>query len=172
MDPEPVDLVDWLCEAIVGKRLLVLLDNGEHLVGSLAELAGRLLAAVPGVRLLVTSQESLDIPGEVVRPVLPLGLPGPDQDDDPAAATRSSAVRLFVDGPRRRSRVSPSTPATPWPSASSFGGWTASRWRWNWWRPGCECWTRRGWSSVWTTGSPCRPGVGEAARRGSRRSRR
>ncbi|HEX2314075.1 MAG TPA: BTAD domain-containing putative transcriptional regulator, partial [Thermomonospora sp.] len=43
VDPEPVDLVDWLCGALADRRVLLLLDNGEHVVDALAALAARLL---------------------------------------------------------------------------------------------------------------------------------
>ncbi|MBN6040313.1 BTAD domain-containing putative transcriptional regulator [Amycolatopsis sp. 195334CR] len=89
-EPDLADLVAWLCQAVADKRFLLLLDNCEHLVEPVAALAGAVLAAVPGARLLATSQEALDIPGEVVHHVPPLDLP---EDTDPM---RSSAVELFV----------------------------------------------------------------------------
>ncbi|ONI82959.1 hypothetical protein ALI144C_18075 [Actinosynnema sp. ALI-1.44] len=80
--PEPVDNVGFLCTAMVGKRPLLVLDNCEHVVEPVAGVVSALLAAAPGVRVLVTSHEALDIPGETVRPVPPL----PD----------FAAVELFV----------------------------------------------------------------------------
>ncbi|HEX2374170.1 MAG TPA: BTAD domain-containing putative transcriptional regulator, partial [Actinomycetota bacterium] len=65
------------------KVLLLVLDNCEHLVGACAELAGRLLRAGPGVRVLATSREVLGVPGEAVWPVPPLAVP--DAPDDEAA---------------------------------------------------------------------------------------
>ncbi len=82
-EPDLSDLVSWLCQAVADKRLLLLLDNCEHVVEAVAALASPVLAKVPGARLLVTSQEALDIPGEVVHSVPPL--------------ERSSAVKLFVE---------------------------------------------------------------------------
>ncbi|MGW4039558.1 BTAD domain-containing putative transcriptional regulator [Streptomyces sp. NPDC004778] len=92
-EPDLDDLVGWLCQAVADKRLLILLDNCEHLVEPVAVLAKSLLTAVPGAHLLLTSQEALDIPGEVVHPVPPLALP---EHTDPRAVARSSAVELFV----------------------------------------------------------------------------
>ncbi|MEW2060264.1 MULTISPECIES: BTAD domain-containing putative transcriptional regulator [unclassified Streptomyces] len=92
-EPDLDDLVGWLCQAVADKRLLILLDNCEHLVEPVALLAKALLSAVPAVHLLLTSQEALDIPGEVVHPVPPLALP---EHTDPRAVARSSAVELFV----------------------------------------------------------------------------
>ncbi|WP_369379413.1 BTAD domain-containing putative transcriptional regulator [Streptomyces sp. cg36] len=57
------------------RRMLLLLDNCEHVVGAAAELAEYLLARCPGLTVLATSREPLGVPGELVRPVEPL--PGP-----------------------------------------------------------------------------------------------
>ncbi|MFH9607141.1 BTAD domain-containing putative transcriptional regulator [Streptomyces sp. NPDC017448] len=92
-EPDLDDLVGWLCRAVADKQLLILLDNCEHLVESVARLATSLLSAVPAAHLLLTSQEALDIPGEVVHPVPPLALP---EHTDPGTVARSSAVELFV----------------------------------------------------------------------------
>ncbi|MEU3630775.1 BTAD domain-containing putative transcriptional regulator [Streptomyces fradiae] len=93
-EPDLDDLVGWLCQAVADKHLLILLDNCEHLVEQVAVLAGAVLSAVPAGHLLVTSQEALDVPGEVVHPVPPLELP---EHTDPEAVARSSAVELFVE---------------------------------------------------------------------------
>jgi predicted ATPase/class 3 adenylate cyclase len=60
---------------IADKRLLLILDNFEHVVEAAPELAD-LLSTCPNVRLLVTSRELLQLPGEQAYPVLPL-----DPDD-------------------------------------------------------------------------------------------
>ncbi|MFG2144417.1 BTAD domain-containing putative transcriptional regulator [Streptomyces sp. NPDC048696] len=57
------------------RRMLLLLDNCEHVVGAAAELVAYLLARCPGLTVLATSREPLGVPGELVRPVEPL--PGP-----------------------------------------------------------------------------------------------
>ncbi|MFD3530809.1 BTAD domain-containing putative transcriptional regulator [Streptomyces sp. NPDC058664] len=61
-----------LVEHCAGRRMLLLLDNCEHLVAVAAELAETLLARCPGLRILATSREPLGVPGERVRPVGPL----------------------------------------------------------------------------------------------------
>ncbi|MFD0970842.1 BTAD domain-containing putative transcriptional regulator [Plantactinospora endophytica] len=92
--PEPQ--VDRLTRALRTRRLLLVLDNCEHLVESVAELAGGLLRAVPGLRILATSREPLGLAGEVVWPVPPLTVPGPADAPDVETVRRSPAVRLFV----------------------------------------------------------------------------
>ncbi|MER7762724.1 BTAD domain-containing putative transcriptional regulator [Streptomyces sp. NPDC097619] len=61
-----------LVEYCARRRLLLVLDNCEHLVGAAAALAEHLLVHCPGLRILATSREPLGVPGEAVRPVEPL----------------------------------------------------------------------------------------------------
>jgi len=61
---------DGPAEHIGDRRLLLLLDNFEHVVDASAELS-ELLAACPNLRLLVTSRELLRVPGEQAYPVPP-----------------------------------------------------------------------------------------------------
>ncbi|MFI0410586.1 BTAD domain-containing putative transcriptional regulator [Actinomadura sp. 3N508] len=83
-----------LTRALAVRRSLLVLDNCEHLIEPAAELAGRLLAGAPGLRILATSREPLGLPGERLQIVPPLDLPG--RETAPDALLRSSAVRLFV----------------------------------------------------------------------------
>ncbi|MGI5240431.1 BTAD domain-containing putative transcriptional regulator [Dactylosporangium sp. CA-139066] len=87
------DPVERLTSVLRGRRLLLVLDNCEHLVDQVADLAGRLLGTVPGVRLLTTSREPLGLPGEAVWPVPPLDVPA---SGDPEAVARTGAGQLFV----------------------------------------------------------------------------
>ncbi|MFD0580310.1 BTAD domain-containing putative transcriptional regulator [Dactylosporangium darangshiense] len=91
---EPVSAVDRLTEALRQRRLLVVLDNCEHVVEPVAELAELLLKAAAGLRLLVTSQEPLALAGEAIWSVPPLEVPG--RTADIAALQRTGSVRLFV----------------------------------------------------------------------------
>ncbi|MEU5166437.1 BTAD domain-containing putative transcriptional regulator [Streptomyces mutomycini] len=61
-----------LTEHCSGRRMLLLLDNCEHLIEAAAALADHLLARCPGLTVLATSREPLGVPGEFVRPVDPL----------------------------------------------------------------------------------------------------
>lgn len=62
-----------LAERVGDRRLLLVLDNFEHLMAAAADLVG-LIAACPNLQLLVTSREVLRLPGEQVYPVSPLRL--------------------------------------------------------------------------------------------------
>ncbi|MGH3679925.1 MAG: BTAD domain-containing putative transcriptional regulator, partial [Natronosporangium sp.] len=84
---------DRLVDALRARRMLLILDNCEHVVEPAAELAGRLLRGCPGLRLLATSREPLGLPEEVVWAVPPLGVPDPGAGADAARVARSPAVR-------------------------------------------------------------------------------
>jgi predicted ATPase len=77
-----------LVQALSGRRLLVVLDNCEHLVDAAADLVGALLAHTAGVRLIVTSREILRVGGEHVWSV-------PSLEFRDGAA--SAAVALFIE---------------------------------------------------------------------------
>jgi predicted ATPase len=91
----PRTLLDRLSDALRTRRLLLVLDNCEHVIDAAAGLAQALLRDAPGVRILATSQEPLDIAGEQVWPVPPLDLP--PASGDPAVLRESGAVRLFLE---------------------------------------------------------------------------
>lgn len=55
----------------------MILDNCEHIVDAAARLADSLVDACAGLRILATSREALDAPGEVAWPVPPLSRPDP-----------------------------------------------------------------------------------------------
>src|SRR6266516_241753 len=78
-------------------RMLLVLDNGEHVVAVLADLVDALLAGCPGLHVLVTSREALGLPGERRWPVPPLAVPEPGAPGSVAALAEVPAVRLFVD---------------------------------------------------------------------------
>ncbi|GAA2273511.1 LuxR family transcriptional regulator [Nonomuraea roseoviolacea subsp. roseoviolacea] len=78
------------------RRLLMILDNCEHLVGECAVVARAVLRSAPDLRIIATSRQSLRVPGERLLEVPPLGLPG---DARPSAArlARADAPRLFAE---------------------------------------------------------------------------
>ncbi|MBE1487635.1 AfsR/SARP family transcriptional regulator [Plantactinospora soyae] len=93
--PEVADPVGRLVSAIASRRVVLLLDNCEHVLDAAAALAERLLGACPQLRVLATSREPLGITGETLCPVESLPLPPPTAD--PATAMAYPAVRLLAD---------------------------------------------------------------------------
>ena len=69
VNEQPGELVDTLASQLAGKRLLLVLDNAEHLLPELASTLATLAAACPTLHLLVTSRESLQIAVEIEHPV-------------------------------------------------------------------------------------------------------
>ncbi|MEV2249230.1 BTAD domain-containing putative transcriptional regulator [Streptomyces sp. NPDC050147] len=69
------DPVVRLTEHCGPRRMLLILDNCEHVIDAAARLADRLLAHCPGLTILATSREPLGVPGELLRPVEPLPEP-------------------------------------------------------------------------------------------------
>ncbi|MEV6741955.1 BTAD domain-containing putative transcriptional regulator [Streptomyces sp. NPDC051104] len=64
-----------LAEHCARRRMLLILDNCEHVVDAAAHLVAHLLERCPGLTVLATSREPLGVPGEVLRPVEPLPQP-------------------------------------------------------------------------------------------------
>jgi predicted ATPase/DNA-binding winged helix-turn-helix (wHTH) protein len=81
-----------LVEALHEQKLLLVLDNCEHLAAAVGELAAAILAGAPGVHLLITSQEPLRRAQEHVERLRPLAVP---ETADFATALRYGAVALF-----------------------------------------------------------------------------
>jgi non-specific serine/threonine protein kinase len=79
------------------RRLLLIIDNCEHLVPIVALLVATLLPVAAGLRVLVTSREPLDIIGEHVYRVAPLPAPAPDTVVAADAGTRYPALVLFAE---------------------------------------------------------------------------
>jgi predicted ATPase/class 3 adenylate cyclase len=69
VDEPAGELIDALAAQLAGKRLLLVLDNAEHLLPDLASTLAALAAACPTLRLLVTSRESLHVAVEIEHPV-------------------------------------------------------------------------------------------------------
>ena len=90
-------VLEQLTGFLRGRRLLLVLDNCEHLLAPLAELASAVLDECPGVTLLATSREALGVAGERLFPLLPLPVPSPHEPVGAVAALRFDAIRLFVD---------------------------------------------------------------------------
>ncbi|WP_106400802.1 AfsR/SARP family transcriptional regulator [Actinocorallia populi] len=94
--PSPAGPADRITRALRDRRMLLVLDNCEHVIAPAAELVHRLLAAAPELRILATSRETLGVGGEAVWAVPPLEPPYAATETGPATLQRFSAVRLFT----------------------------------------------------------------------------
>ena len=90
---------ELLAAALARRQALLILDNCEHVVEASAELAEALLRACPGLAILATSRERLNIPGESTFPVPSLAVP-PEHERAPERLASAEAVRLFVERAR------------------------------------------------------------------------
>jgi predicted ATPase/class 3 adenylate cyclase len=90
-------LAQTLADALRLKSLLLIWDNCEHLVDACAHLAESLLRACPGLRLLATSREALEIAGETVLPISSLALPPAPPLPPTETLAGYESVRLFVE---------------------------------------------------------------------------
>jgi predicted ATPase len=87
-------LDESVVEFFRAKDVLLVLDNCEHLVEPAARLVDRVLRASPGVRVLATSREALDVDGERA---IPLRSMTTASSDDLDSVSASDAARLFVE---------------------------------------------------------------------------
>ncbi len=101
------DPVDRLAAALADRDAVLILDNCEHVIDAAAGLAARLLADCPKVRVLATSREPLQIPGETLHVVAPLR----------RAAWNPTSRRSPP--PTRRCGSSPTAPPPSCPASSS-----------------------------------------------------
>ena len=91
-DPLP-SLVDSLRD----KRMLLILDNCEHLIEAAVGLAAAIFRGVPGISLLATSREPLGVEGEREYRLRPLDIPSPSPLVSAAEALAFPAIQLFSD---------------------------------------------------------------------------
>jgi non-specific serine/threonine protein kinase len=91
-----------LAEALVRKQLLLVIDNCEHVLNAAAGLADELLCRCPGLQVLATSREGLNVPGEVAWLV-------------PSLALDTEAVGLFLD---RAAAAVPNVDPGTWSSST------------------------------------------------------
>ncbi len=88
-------LLETVVQALRHRRLLIVLDNCEHVIGGVREVVKKLRSELPELTLLLTSRERLDVAGEQVIEIKPLQVPAAD-----ARTVRdieqTQAVELFV----------------------------------------------------------------------------
>ena len=97
-EPAPRAMAASLAAAIGSRKMMVVLDNFEHLLGA-APLVAEMLAACPELAMLVTSREHLHLRGEREFAVHPLAVPDLDRDAgaDATGLSGVAAVRLFAE---------------------------------------------------------------------------
>lgn len=91
------DAVNSLRGFLRRRRILLILDNCEHVVEDAAALTMELLHMAPELRILVTSRQPLRVTGEHVHQVAPLPTPDPDGSVLPGAVSHYPAVRLLAE---------------------------------------------------------------------------
>jgi predicted ATPase len=91
-DRRPMDI---LIDHLQDRDVFLVLDNCEHLVDGCAATVQGLLRASSSLRVLTTSRAPLGVGGEVIYPVPPLHVPGPEEP--PEELARSDSVQLFLD---------------------------------------------------------------------------
>jgi predicted ATPase/DNA-binding SARP family transcriptional activator len=96
-------LTATLTEALREKKMLIVLDNCEHLLEAVASLTDELLDACPKLRILATSRERLNVAGEVVWSVPPLSVPDAERLPNLEGLRVYESARLFVERALRRS---------------------------------------------------------------------
>jgi len=85
-----------IAQRIAGRQLLLVLDTCEHVIAPAAELAEALLRIAPGVRIIATSREPLNVEGEQIYQVRPLAVP-PEHAEGDDDLLRHGAARLFLE---------------------------------------------------------------------------
>ncbi len=86
--------IETLSRRLARKKLLIVLDNCEHVIGAVAHLSEALLRTAPHVKILATTREALSCRGEQVCEVPPLALAA-DGAGSAAAPRDAPAVQLF-----------------------------------------------------------------------------
>jgi len=90
-------LSETLVSYLTTKRMLLMLDNAEHLRDAIASLVEGILQQCPGVQALITSREPLGVSGETTYRVPSLSMPDPTKQYARESLSQFESVRLFVD---------------------------------------------------------------------------
>ncbi|MEU5852902.1 ATP-binding protein [Saccharopolyspora shandongensis] len=88
---------DTLAQRLAARRMLLVLDNCEHLLDACSRLVTKLLERCPDLRVLATSRQPLDIVGERVQPLSTMRLPADDESQSVQALREFEAIKLFED---------------------------------------------------------------------------
>ena len=88
---------DTLSTYLQSKRMLLVLDNCEHLIEACVTISEVLLRACPNLRILATSREALGLTGELTYRVPSLSLPDPKNLPPTNSLIQYEALRLFIE---------------------------------------------------------------------------
>jgi predicted ATPase/DNA-binding winged helix-turn-helix (wHTH) protein len=94
---QSADSLSTLISFLRGARMLLVLDNCEHVIDAAASLAEAIFSQAPDVHLLATSREALRVEGERAHWLHPLASPTPDSDLRAGKVLTFPAIKLFVD---------------------------------------------------------------------------
>jgi len=95
-----ISTTDQLKEGISDKRMLIVLDNCEHLIEDISSFTSGLLLTCSHLKILATSRESLRVSGEWLYPVPAFGVPGEPSSIDMTTVSNFSALTLFAERAR------------------------------------------------------------------------
>jgi predicted ATPase/DNA-binding SARP family transcriptional activator/DNA-binding CsgD family transcriptional regulator len=95
-------LTETLKDTLRARKMLLVVDNCEHLIEAVIRLVDALLDSCPSLRVLATSRETLSAAGEVAWVVPSLTVPDPQRPSTPQELEGYESVRLFVDRARQR----------------------------------------------------------------------
>ncbi len=90
-------VIEALVKLVADRRMLLILDNCEHLIDACAELSKRLLQAGPHLKILTSSREPLRLSGETIYAVPALATPDASQPITVDRLAQFEAARLFAD---------------------------------------------------------------------------
>ncbi|HEV8258171.1 MAG TPA: tetratricopeptide repeat protein [Casimicrobiaceae bacterium] len=93
-------IAQTLCAHLKSRRLMIVLDNCEHLIDACASLVDAMIRVAAEVRVLATSREALRIAGEQTYLLPALSLPNPGADRE--TLVQADSVQLFVERARAR----------------------------------------------------------------------
>jgi len=89
--------LEGLLRRVQGRKLLLILDNYEHLIQACAELVDTMLCTTPDLHVLATSREALRLPSETTWRVPSLAVPDALGQTDPEHVLECGSVKLLVD---------------------------------------------------------------------------
>lgn len=91
-----VDTLETVKAFLKDKKMILLFDNSEHLLEKCGTIVQNLLSFCPGVRIISTSREPFNLPGEIIFRIPPLSIPGNLKDESFESLSEYESVKLFL----------------------------------------------------------------------------